>query len=381
MLATHLASLELGERANAIELKSGPGVGKSTTVWDMCALMAVKLNKPIGLVIEMLATIESVDVRGFMLPFRDPVTNTASTMFTMPPWMPVTATTIVFTPDGSIFDRGMWNGPVPDVGVLFLDEFGQAGDAVKKAAAELILSGGVGDKKLPTGWRVIAASNRLTDRSGVIRPLTFITNRRMEILVDADVETWMAWANNQPVERRPHHFTISFAAKQPDLVFRDAVPPGDEPFCTPRSLVLMDRDLKALRSDEDRRLDRMPLDGIARECCKGWIGGGESAQFYTHLKYGEQIPDIKDIERDPAKAKLPPGRDGQMVCAYMLSANVHEKNVEKVIDYILRMNVEMQVLFVKACMPHREKAALFATTGKYGAWLMKHKDTLIAAGA
>jgi hypothetical protein len=46
---------------------------------------------------------------------------------------------------------------VPRVGILFLDEFAQAEDEVKKPAAELILNGNVGTWRLPTGgaWSLL----------------------------------------------------------------------------------------------------------------------------------------------------------------------------------------------------------------------------------
>ena len=43
------------------------------------------------------------------------------------------------------------------------------------------------------------------------------------------------------------------------------------------------------------------------------IGGGESARYFVHLRFGDELPDIEDIERSPSTAKLPPKRDGQMV--------------------------------------------------------------------
>jgi hypothetical protein len=61
----------------------------------------------------------------------------------------------------------------------------------------------------------------------------------------------------------------------------------------------MDRDLRALRSADDIRKDRLPLDSLAREVAAGWIGGGEAAQFFTHLKYSDELPEIGDIEREP----------------------------------------------------------------------------------
>jgi hypothetical protein len=382
MLRTHIAALSRGERANAIEMKSGPGIGKSSVVRDDCAQLARMINQPVGLVVDMLATKQSPDILGFGLPTKPANPGEPMEMvFSRSPWYPKRNNIQVFLPDGTMVDKNAWDGPIPEVGILFLDEWGQAEDDVKKAAAELLLHGEVGDTRLPMGWRVIAASNRMSDRAGVLRSLTFITNRRLELNIDAHLGTWNDWANAQPVGMRPHHLTISFANRQPDLVFRDAVPPGDAPFCTPRTLVMMDRDLQALRSDEDIKLDRLPMDGIAREVCSGLIGGGESAQFFTHIRFADQLPDIEDIERDPMKAKLPPARDGQMVAAFMLAHHVKESNAVKVIQYLERMNIEMAVLAMKTITAQTDKAAIVANTKEFTAFLLRNKDLLVASHA
>ena len=379
MVRTHIAALRSNKRANAIELKSGPGVGKSSTVDDVCFALARALNEPVGLTVNMLATIQSIDIRGFMIPQKTP--TGLDTVFSTPPWYPTKSTMTVFMPAGGKYLSGTYDGPLPRVGIVFLDEFGQADDDCKKAAAELVLHGEVGNTRLPMGWRVIAASNRLSDRSGVMRALTFITNRRMEVNIEAHLPTWLDWVNNLPLEDQPHYLTVSFAEKNPHLVFREEVPPGDGPFCTPRTLILMDRDLRALRSDEDEQRGLLPSDNVAREVCQGWIGGGESAQYFTHIKFADMLPDIADIEKDPMTAKLPATKDAQMVCAHMLAHNVSPTNGDKIIRYIGRLNIEMQTLAVGTITKHQQRAKMVANSPLFSQWLIKNKDLLIAARA
>jgi hypothetical protein len=382
MIRTHIAALDAGYRANGLYLESGPGVGKSDGCFQYAAMLAAEVNEPVGLVVFMLATISSVDVRGFMLPTKpEQAGGTMGTIFSTPPWYPVRSNMIVIEPDGTTYREGQWQGEIPRVGVLFLDEFGQAEDEVKKPAAELIYKGNVGPTSLPAGWRVIAAGNRMSDRSGVMRELMFIVNRRCKLSVDASLPAWIEWANVQPDHLRPHYLSMSFAQKNPDLVFREAVPAGSDPFCTPRTLCLMDRDLRALRSADDIRKDRLPLDSLAREVAAGWIGGGEAAQFFTHLKYSDELPEIGDIERDPAAAKLPPNRDAQMVAGYMLAHGVTKKNADKIMAYLKRMQIEMQVLSVRAITANQERAKDIVNSAQFSQWLLKNKELLFASRA
>jgi hypothetical protein len=225
----------------------------------------------------------------------------------------------------------------------------------------------------------------MSDRSGVARNLMFLVNRRCQHTIDASLPVWIDWANRQGPATKPHYLTISFARKNPDLVFRDAVPPGTDPFCTPRTLCLMDRDLRALRSPEDEAKERLPLDAGAREVAAGWIGSGEAAQFFTHLKYADELPDISDIEQAPERAKLPAQRDAQMVCGYMLAHHVEKKNASQIMQYLTRLNIEMQVLAVRAITAqgeaHPARAAAILNTVEMTKWFAKNKDLLMASRA
>jgi hypothetical protein len=219
----------------------------------------------------------------------------------------------------------------------------------------------------------------MSDRSGVMRELMFIVNRRCKLNIDPNMVAWTEWANAQPPNQRPHYLTLSFARKNPDIVFADKVPDGSEPFCTPRTLCLLDKDLRALRSDADKAADRIPTDNLAREVARGWIGEGSAAQYFTHLKYADELPEIADIEKDPSKAKLPQNKDAQMVAGYMLAHNVNEKNAAKLVTYLRRLSIEMQVLAVRAITAQADRAVHVLGTPDFTAWLRAHKDLLIAS--
>ena len=378
LLRTHMAAIERGHRASGMHLVSGPGIGKSDGVRQETEELARALGQPCGLVVFMLATISSVDVRGFLLPQKGADGRIDST-FSTPPWFPSRANTQVVEPNGTWHAEGTWDGAFPDAGNLFLDEFSQAEDDVKKPAAELVYKGSVGTTHLQPMWRVVSAGNRLSDRSGVLRELMFLVNRRCQLNIDASCPAWLEWANAQPPGLRPHYLAMSFAQKNPDLVFKQAVPPGSDPFCTPRTLCMLNQDLMALRSDQDRRTDRFPTDALAREVAAGWIGANETAQLFTHIKYADELPDMADIERDPRKAKLPPNRDAQMVCGYMLAHNVNEKNAAPVMNYIERLNIEMQVLAVRAVTAQQDRALAVTSTKEFTKWLVANRDLLVAS--
>ena len=379
---THMGALIDGERASAHVLESPPGVGKSEGVFQVCARMAAALDEPVGLVQFMLTTVMSADVRGFMLPLPPKDGKPMRTVFSTPPWYPAAGergNMWVVEPDGTWWTPGTWNGEVPRVGVVFLDEWGQAEDDVKKPAAELLLNGNVGSTFLPLGWRVLAAQNRTSDRSGVMREMMFTVNRRCLIPIAPDVRPWLRWVDNVDEKKRPHFMTVSFARQNPSIVFASSVPEGTAPFCTARSLCRMDRDLRALASDEDRAHNRLPTTNIARMICGGWIGEGVAGQFFTHLKYFDVLPDMDDVIDDPRSAKLPPTKDAQMVVAYMLAHHVDEDSAQPIMRYIARMNEEMQMMAMGIVNGDERRLKHLVVVPEYTTWMMKNKDRLRAA--
>jgi len=390
LLQTHLAALSRRERPNSYQLNSSPGVGKSDSQFQYVEMLATTLNQPIGLVVFMLATITSPDVRGFMIPIKNPDGPVPITVFSTPPWMPGPQNTWVCEPTGNPdmpvrwHEAGTatsWAGPLPEVGVLFLDEWGQADDDVKKPSAELLLHGRVGNWVLPKTYRVISASNRTSDRSGVLRELMFIINRRGLLNIEGRLNPWLIWVETQRDNLRPHYLTVSFAQQHPGVVFRDTVPEGYDQFATPRSLCLMDKDLRAIRSQE--QVDKGELldldDPIAHEMVAAWIGTGAAGQYLAHLKYANQMPDIEDIIKTPMVAKLPAGQDGQMVAVFKLVEHITEENVSPFLRYIGRMHQDMGVFAVNTINADDRRAKFVFPTAEYRDFQRKNKQVLFAA--
>lgn len=382
---THMAAWRQSKRALSYELLSGPGIGKSSIVDQTAGTLCIALNKPIGVLLEMLATLSSADVRGFMLPTKNAAGELIS-VFSVSPLIPRRDNIVVYEPDASSPDGykrwpvGTWQGEVPEVGIVFLDEFGQAEDETKKPAADFVLKGSIGSHTLPIGWRVLMASNRMSDRSGVVRPLMHVVNRRGALSIEGNYTIWNEdFVQKQPEASRPHFLTTSFAEANPHIVFKDATPTDGAPYCTPRTLTMMDAELKALRDETQIRADAMPLDPLARELIAAWIGQADAAQFIAHAKYFDQLPTMEAVERNPAEAKMPPNLDGQMVCAHMLSHHIHKGNARSVMRYMERMNIEMQAMVVRNIYNQRDKVNTLVTTPEWSAWTVKNADLVIAS--
>lgn len=310
----------------AVELVSPPGRGKSTFVEEIIKEHSTKDHMG-GLAIAFLGTYTPVDMLGFMVPQKhhtDTRGDFLRSTFTEPTWMT--------TEDGRSMSDFPW-------GMLFLDEYGQAEPDVKKASANLLLNGKLGPHRLPPGWVVWAASNRTSDRSGVTKSYDFVINRRLEIHIKDDIEGWITWAQKHDV----HPTLVSFAEKNPNIVFTESVPDKQGPWCTPRSLVMASRLLECMSG----RPGVLPEGDQAIQHTAGLIGAGAATQLAAHIRLEDKIPVWADILAQPTTCRLPEQPDAQMLVCFHTSGRVDAKSLPRVITYIKRLPKEFQSVFVK----------------------------------
>ena len=343
--ATFKRQLKTGERFS-IEIVSGPGLGKSEGVAQCVEELAAPEDKGgigelVGFNPFFLSTLEQPDVRGFGLPATD--TDGSKIMqYTAAPWMP--------------------RHGAPQHGIVFLDEFRQSGHDVQKPAAELLLNGRVGESKLPIGWMVVAASNREKDRSGVQRELAFVSNRRMEIKVQPDLDSWVEWAETRAI----HWAAIAFARHQPGLIFKEDVPEESGPFTTPRSFVKMSYLIRELDME------------MFTEAAAGMIGEGTAAAFVSFLRVVEQLPAFEDIVADPKKCKLPDKDrpDAQYATMQMIAHRVDGTTARPAFNYLKRMDREFQVAGLKATL---RRCPAVLQSKDFALWVRDNKDLLVNA--
>lgn len=316
----------------AVELESPPGIGKSEFVDQLVAKLSARDGFEWGFSKMFLATQQPTDLMGYQFKgerdFEGDGKITTVTEPTVPLWQ-ITRT-----------GKPTWHYKR---GILFLDEYGQGEADTKRSSAELLLNKELGPWVLggehKAGWGVVAASNRAKDRSGVTKGFDFVINRRNLYNVTPSVTAWVDWATAHGVTP----LSIAFAVQNPTLVFADEVPEKQGPWCTPRSLVMMDRKMKV----KHERLGHFPDDANTIEGAMGLIGP-TAAQYFAFVRLEKEMPKFEAIVRDPQGAKLPTKPDSQMLVVFNLAHRVESKNLKAVIEYIERMPKEFAVTFAKA---------------------------------
>ncbi len=232
--------------AQGIFLWGPPGIGKSALVKQL----AEEQNR--DLVDLRLPLLDPVDLRG--LPMTDKEKRQAI-------WLPPD-----FLPEEDA-----------DPGILFLDEINAAPPSIQASAYQLILDKKVGTYKLPKDWVVIAAGNRITDRSVAYRLPTALANRFTHFEIEPKISEWTSWAWKNHIDP----FIISFLKLQPDLLIKFDPRVNNTAFPSPRSWSFVSR-MNKLR-DENILLYMNSVQGT--------IGDAASQQFLAFLNYRNELPD------------------------------------------------------------------------------------------
>jgi hypothetical protein len=161
--------------------------------------------------------------------------------------------------------------PQQGKGILFLDELNMAPPAMQGVAQQLILDRRVGSYRVPEGWFVWAAGNRKEDRAAVFDMPSPLANRFLHLQVEADFDSFKAYALEQGV----HEQIIAFLSYRSTLLHKlDVQQPV---WCSPRSWVMASA------------LHRVGLD-IAPA-----VGLGAAAEFAAFIQLYQTLPNLTPI--------------------------------------------------------------------------------------
>ena len=287
----------------SVMLWGAPGVGKSQGVRQIAQTLSEKTGKKVVVTDVRLLLFNPVDLRGI---------PTANADKTLAVWLKPK----IFQMDDS--DNV--------VNILFLDEISAAPQSVQAAAYQITLDHTVGEHKLPENCIVIAAGNRVTDKSVAFHMPKALANRLCHIEVSSHEKSWHDWA----VKANIHQNVLSFLDANPEFLMDFRPEEDDLAFPTPRSWEMVSNVLNYTESDAER----------AFPIIVGCIG---ERAAYALLDWGsvyDRIPEPKDIF-DGIEKGLPIRPEG----LYALSASlvsyaqktVTEKQLNNAVEYVAKM--------------------------------------------
>ena len=306
----------------------GPGLGKSDIVKQLGALT----GRP---VIEFHAALrETVDLRGIPVPDL----TTGTTRWLRPDELPNAER------DGA-------------EGYLFLDEFNQANPQMQSALAGLVLYGTIGEYRLPKGWRIIAAGNRISDRASAQRMPTHVRDRFVHIYVEADLNAWTDWATKNSIAPE----LVAFLRLRPDHLH--VMPQGDEnAFPTPRSWAEASKFVTAPKAHRLRLF-------------AGIVGDAYASEFDGFIDLYRSIGTLEDIIKNPKTAPVPTEASIRFATVTGLARLATKKNLDAIVEYAKRLNHRESEMLVMHDATVRDED--LKNTAAYGNWAVKQQGLTI----
>ncbi len=242
----------------SVMLWGPPGVGKSQAIRQIAKAIKKNTGKETRITDVRLLLFNPIDLRGI---------PTANADKTLAIWL-----------KPQIFQMD----PSDDiVNILFLDEISAAPQSVQAAAYQITLDRVVGEHKLPDNCIIIAAGNRVTDKSVSFKMPKALANRLLHIEVEGSFQSWQNWAVRSGVNPK----VIGFLSFRSDTLFGFDAKNEDLAFATPRSWEMVSSLLNNVCDDVKTMYPMIA----------GLIGSGLALEFRSWCEMHFKLPNTADI--------------------------------------------------------------------------------------
>lgn len=278
----------------SVMLWGPPGVGKSQGVREIANIIEDRTGKRTVITDVRLLLFNPVDLRGI---------PTANEDKTLAVWLKPK----IFQMDESS----------DTVNILFLDEISAAPPSVQSAAYQITLDRAVGEHKLPENCIVMAAGNRVTDRSVAYNMPKALANRLCHFEIRGDSKSWHDWA----VKNGIHKYVVGYIEYNSGALMRFDGAGAEPAFPTPRSWEMVSNILSAVSDCID---EVFPL-------IVGCIGFRAAQDFYEWVGLYEALPSMEDIFGD-GEAKIPQAPELQIALRSSMVSYAAEHPEKKLID-------------------------------------------------
>lgn len=242
----------------SVMLWGPPGVGKSQGVRQIAGRIEKMTGKKVSVTDVRLLLFNPVDLRGI---------PTANADRTLAVWL-----------RPKIFDM---DDSDSIINILFLDEITAAPQSVQAAAYQITLDRTIGEHKLPDNCIVIAAGNRVTDRSVAFNMPKALANRLCHIEIKGDASSWHEWA----IAANVHPYVMGYLDYNSSTLTMFRPEEDNLAFPTPRSWEMVSN---ILNNVSENITQVYPL--IA-----GCIGTNTAGAFRTWCEIYQHIPPMSEI--------------------------------------------------------------------------------------
>ena len=259
-------------------------------------------------------------------------------------------------------------------GILFLDEFPQAGREKQTVMQRLFDEGRIGDVVLPGHHKadpecklglvlIVLAGNRQSDRANSHGMGTQTGSRVIHTVLEPSVEDWVDWANVNDVDPT----VVALVKQQPVFLFKldptqkTEVPTGS----VPRTLVSLSNLVKQCPPPELET--QLYIGAVGEEC----------ARAYLALVHAARSINVEEALTNPDGADIPQEVGHQFAAASLLIRRANVDNFDNVVRYVERIgegefaSPEIGVFVVEAI---KRRTPLVAETATYRDFCLKWAD-------
>ena len=276
----------------SVMLWGAPGVGKSQGVRAIAKSIEKQTGKKVCVTDVRLLLFNPIDLRGI---------PTANAEKTLAVWLKPK----IFQMDDS-----------PDVvNILFLDEISAAPQTVQAAAYQITLDRTVGEHRLPDNCLVMAAGNRVTDKSVAYKMPKALANRLMHFEIEGSFTSWQRWALRSGINER----VLGYLSFRNDRLFGFDASSNDLAFATPRSWEMVSNVLKYTNNDLK----------LAKPLISGLIGCGAAIEFCTWCNVFDNMPSIEGIFQG-SETSVPKATDILYAVVYGMTSYAREHLDDKI---------------------------------------------------
>lgn len=271
---------ELAKKLPPLIIHGKPGVGKSAIVKQVAEELGIEFRDV------RLAQMDAVDIRGL------PSVNTEEHTMT-------------------------WN--IPDFfprdpkskGILFFDEISAADRSLQVSVYQIVLDRCLSDAyKVPDGWYICAAGNRIEDRAVAMSMSSALANRFMHVELTEDAEDWARWAINEGINPS----VVGFIRYRPEMLHHMDGENLEYGWPSPRSWEKVSHMVDIMEKTSAKKT-------IIKKIVYGLVGPGAGAEFMEFYKNREVYENILDMMIDPKKQVVVPDKADQQYA--MVAAMVY----------------------------------------------------------
>ena len=253
------------------------------------------------------------------------------------------------------------------VNILFLDEISAAPQSVQAAAYQITLDRVVGEHKLPENCIVIAAGNRVTDKSVAFKMPKALANRLLHIQVEGSFTAWKQWA----IEHGIHPKVVGFLSFRQNYLMAFDGSNDDLAFATPRSWEMVSNLFYAVSDDIEKMYPMVA----------GLVGAGVAAELRMWEKVYKELPNIEDIFNGK-NPPMPKNTDSMYALTASMTAYAREhktdmRRIANSIAYATRMPPDFATILMRDYMyiekGYKEKLMRIP---EFNEWLRKRGSLL-----